>query len=64
MLADSELRLKIAAQYPDKWSRIQQRRSMVTKTFGIELHDEAAALEHGRLLPAVRLAPQLAMVRT
>jgi len=31
VLADSELRLKIAAQYPDAWSRIQQRRSMVTK---------------------------------
>jgi hypothetical protein len=65
VLADAELRLKIAAQYPDVWSRIQQRRSMVTKTFGIELHDEVLPLSNAAAyFPPFWLAPQLAMVRT
>jgi Creatinase/Prolidase N-terminal domain/Metallopeptidase family M24 len=64
VLADSDLRLKIAALYPDVWSRIQQRRSMVTKTFGIELHDEVLPLSNAAAyFPPFWLAPQLAMVR-
>jgi len=65
VLADAELRLRIATQYPKAWSRIQQRRSMVTKTFGIELHDEVLPLSNAAAyFPPFWLAPQLAMVRT
>ncbi|HEY5050578.1 MAG TPA: hypothetical protein VII50_06730, partial [Acidothermaceae bacterium] len=64
VLADSELRGKIASRYPDAWSRIQQRRSMVTKVFGIELHDEVLPLSNAAAyFPPLWLSPQLAMVR-
>ena len=65
VLADSELRLQIAAQYPQAWSRIQQRRSIIRKTFDIELHDEVLPLSNTDAhFPRFWLAPRLAMVRT
>jgi hypothetical protein len=64
VLADSSLRAAIEAKYPDVWARMQQRRSMLSKTFGIELHEEVLPLSNtAGYLPPFWLAPQMAMVR-
>jgi hypothetical protein len=65
VLADSSLRASIAAKYPDVWVRMQQRRTMLAKTFGIELHEEVLPLSNtAGYFPPFWLAPQLAFVRT
>jgi Creatinase/Prolidase N-terminal domain/Metallopeptidase family M24 len=64
VLADAGLRASIAAAYPAVWNRMQQRRSMLAKTFGIELHEEVLPLSNlAGYFPPFWLAPQLAMVR-
>jgi Creatinase/Prolidase N-terminal domain len=65
VLADSSLRESIAAKYPDVWTRMQRRRTMLSKTFGIELHEEVLPLSNtAGYFPPFWLAPHLAMVRT
>jgi Creatinase/Prolidase N-terminal domain len=64
VLADSSLRASIASKYPDAWARMQQRRTMLAKTFGIELHEEVLPLSNtAGYFPPFWLSPQLAMVR-
>jgi hypothetical protein len=64
VLADDALRTAIATEYPDVWSRMQQRRAMLAKTFGIELHEEVLPLSNtAGYFPPFWLAPRLAMVR-
>jgi hypothetical protein len=58
------LRAVIEAQYPEVWARMQQRRSMLSKTFGIELHEEVLPLSNtAGYLPPFWLSPHMAMVR-
>jgi hypothetical protein len=64
VLADRELRAAIETRYPEVWARMQQRRAMLSKTFGIELHEEVLPLSNtAGYFPPFWLAPQLAMVR-
>lgn len=64
VLADPELRGALRSAYPDAWARIQARRSMLSSTFGIELHEEVLPLSNtAGYLPPFWLAPNLALRR-
>lgn len=65
VLADAALRSDLAARYPEAWGRIQARRDMLRKIFGIEMHEEVLPLSNtiGYLAP-FWLAPELAMTRS
>jgi hypothetical protein len=64
VLADATLRADLQAKYPDAWSRIQQRRQMLSNVFGIDVSDEVLPLSNtAGYLPPYWLAPNLAMTR-
>jgi len=64
VLADSALRDDLAWHYPDVWERMQARRAMLSRVFGIELHEEVLPLSNtAGYFPPFWLSPQLAMVR-
>jgi len=63
VLADAELRAQIASQYPNAWSRIQQRRRFMVETLGIPLDESVLPLSNiaGWLAPYI-LEPELVLV--
>jgi hypothetical protein len=62
-LADAPLRAELAAQYPEMWSRIEQRRHFVQDTIGIPLDESVLPLSDtiGWFAPYI-LDPEYALV--
>lgn len=61
-LADEDLRKQFAAQYPEAWGRIQQRRQYMTDILGINLKPEVLPFSNiPAYLPPFWLAPNRAM---
>lgn len=61
-LADEELRAELRERFPDLWSRVEQRRSLMIDELGFELADEVLPLsERAGILPAALLTPHLAV---
>jgi hypothetical protein len=61
-LADESMRQQFAAQYPEAWGRIQQRRQYMLDVLGIKLKPEVLPFSNiPAYLPPFWLAPQKAM---
>lgn len=65
VLADAKLRDEITAQYPEMWSRIQQRRAYMIDTIGIPIDESVLPLSNtiGWLAPYI-LDPELAFTNS
>ena len=53
-IADEALRAQLAAQYPEMWQRIIDRRSFMADSLGIRLHPDVLPLSNLDRLPAAR----------
>jgi len=61
-LADKDLRNEFKSQYPEAWDRIQQRRTFMQETLGIDLRPEVLPFSNiPAYLPPFLLSPDRAM---
>jgi hypothetical protein len=61
-LADESLRDEFAAQYPEAWGRIQERRRFMREKLGIDLHEDVLPFSNiPAYLPPFLLRPDHVM---
>ena len=64
-LADEQLRLELAQNYPETWARIQARRDFMRNVIGIHLKPEVLPFSNiPAYLPPYMLSPEMALVVT
>jgi hypothetical protein len=61
-IADASLRTAFAAAYPDAWTRVQRRRTLMREVLGIDLHPDVLPFSNiPAFLPPFLLRPDRAM---